>query len=234
VLEDIERYRPGVTRQLAALEAALGDRMPRRGWKVAINVPEVLRSLDLHHPCLAWLDGPRRYRSGDVVSVRSGQRLHAEPELCLVLGGGITSDMSADEALARVAAVAPAIELVDYALPATDLDAVVAGSAFHAGFAIGAPQPPGLANELAPGLPTLVVPGRESPAARRDLVPLHLGELVRFAAGFLDAFGWCLEDGDLLLSGSFAATAVPLAPGSSATADFGALGSVGVQVSARL
>ncbi len=219
-------------RQLAALEVALSSHMPRRGWKIAINTPEVLSSLGLHHPCLGWLDGHRLYRTGDTVSAEDGQRLHAEPELCILLADSVSPQLAPAEALARIRSVAPAIELVDYGQPAADLDAVVSMSAFHAGFVVGEWQPAELASRLGHGFPVLTVPGEVSPTPRSDLVPAHLGELVRFVALFLQAYGWTLEAGDLILSGSYAAEAVVLHPGSSATADFGLLGSVHAQISA--
>ena len=45
-----DRFAPGMARQLDRFRAALADGMPRLSWKIGINVPEVLRRLDLPHP----------------------------------------------------------------------------------------------------------------------------------------------------------------------------------------
>jgi 2-keto-4-pentenoate hydratase len=230
MLEDLERYRAGTTAQLAALREALAGGMPRRGWKVGINVPEVLASLGLRHPGVGWLDGHRSYASGDVVPATSGARLHVEPELALRVRSRISPAMSAREALSQVAGVAPALELVDYAKPGETLDAVVAHSMFHAGLVVGAWQPAELTSQLGRRWPVLSAAGRETPPPRSDLVPQDLGALLLFVASFLDAFGQALEPEDLVLSGSYHAKAARLAPGTRATADFGPLGSVEVSV----
>lgn len=46
-LADFDRYAPGMALQLEAFDKALAAGMPRLGWKVGINVPEVLGQLKL-------------------------------------------------------------------------------------------------------------------------------------------------------------------------------------------
>jgi 2-keto-4-pentenoate hydratase len=221
---DRERYAPGMERQLEGLREALRAGMPRCGWKVGINVPEVLRRLGLRHPGVGWLDGRRRYRGGARITLPEGARLHVEPELCLVLAAPIPPSLAPDEALGRVEGAAPAFELVDYARPGADLDTVVAHSMFHAGLVVGAWQPPEQASELGGEWPRLEGAGRPSPPPRSDLVPRHLGELLLFVARFLASFGESLEAGDLVLSGSYTETALRLTCGSEVRGDFGRLG----------
>jgi 2-keto-4-pentenoate hydratase len=227
---DRERYAPGMERQLARLREALAGGMPRCGWKIGINVPEVLRRLGLRHPGVGWLDGRRRYQGGDRIALPEGARLHVEPELCLALAASIPPGLDRDEALRRVAGAAPAFELVDYARPGTDLDAVVAHSMFHAGLVVGAWQPPERASELGGEWPRLEAAGGPLPAPRSDLVPRHLGELLQFVARFLASFGESLEAGDLVLSGSYTETALRLTRGSEVRGDFGRLGRLALAV----
>jgi 2-keto-4-pentenoate hydratase len=223
-------FAAGMARQLAALRAALADGMPRRGWKIGLNVPEVQRRLGLRHAGVGWLDGRRVVGSGALVETPHGARLHVEAELALRLARPLAGRVEPDEALAALAGVAPALELVDYARSAPDLAAVVAGSMFHAGCVLGAERPAAAADEPRTRRPLLRVGGAEPVAPRADLVPAHLGELLAFAAGFLARFGESLEAGDVLLSGAFAERAAPLPPGATAEADFGPLGRVGVRV----
>lgn len=95
-------------RPLARFAKARAAGMPRRGWKVAINVPEVLKLLDLPHSGVGWLDGDHVPASGDVFTSPPNAQLLIEPEmrstsrLCSAgqealadqgpLGGGIRQD----------------------------------------------------------------------------------------------------------------------------------------------
>ena len=68
------------------------------------------------------------------------------------------------------------------------------------------------------------------PAIRPDLVSSDLGGIVAFVAEFLAAFGEALEPGDLILSGSYSAQAVPLESDCDVQGLFGPLGEVELRV----
>jgi 2-keto-4-pentenoate hydratase len=155
---------------------------------------------------------------------------HVEPELAIRLARTVDPAAGEDAAAACVANVAPALEIVDYALPADDLETVIEHSMFHAGCVLGASRPADAAAELGVRWPVLKVGERIGPAPRADLVPARLGALLHFAAELLAGFGEELRAGDLLLSGSYAERAVALAPHSEAVADFGRLGRVRVAI----
>lgn len=227
-LASLERYAAGMERQLSALGDARAEGMPRLGWKIGLNVPEVQARLGVAHGGVGWLDGRRRHASGDTVTIPPGARLHLEPEVALRLGADVPAGAGADEARAGIAAVAPALELVDYARPVGGPDplAAVTGHAmFHAGCVLGAEAPPLPPDGLGTRWPELCVGARRSAPPRPGLVA-EWGELVAFAAAFLGAFGEALRAGDWLLSGSYTEAALPLAAGDEAVARFGALGEV--------
>jgi 2-keto-4-pentenoate hydratase len=219
--------------QLAALREARAKGMPRRGWKVGINVPEVLERLGLRHSGVAWLDGWQVRRSGEALAAPPGSRLHVEPELCLALAAAPDRAAGREAARACLAQVAPALEIVDYARPASGLDEVVAHGMFHAGCVLGPAQPPGAARELGSRWPVLKLQGSPALRPRPDLVPEHLGDLVLFVAAFLEAFGERLEAGDLILSGSYTELALPVAEGQTVRGDFGPLGEVELRIGAE-
>jgi 2-keto-4-pentenoate hydratase len=227
MLMDQARYAPGMNAQLAAMDDA---GMARCGWKVGINVPEVLAQLGLCHSAVGWLNGQRRYRSGDLVPSLPGSKLHVEPELCLKLSHDVRSAMAPGEAFRCIDAVAPALELVDYALPRGGLDEIVAHSMFHHGFVLGGWRSPDAAADLGSRWPTLEVAGVAAPPPRSDLVPRSLEEIVLFVASFLEAFGRSPLAGDLILSGSYLPTAIEIRPGGGVHADYGPLGDVGCRV----
>ena len=221
-----ERFRAGMTRQLEALDAALAQGMPRRGWKVGINVPEVQARLGLPHAGVGWLDGRCVLASGARLEAVEGSRLHVEAEVALGIGAALDGRASLDAARRAIASVQPALEIVDYALPTRGVPDLIAHSMFHRAAVLGPAHAPGCEPKLGTTIPALRVGSRQAPAPRRDLVPEDLGELVRFVAAYLAAFGRALEPGDLVLSGSYFAEALPVAARDEVVADFGALGSV--------
>jgi len=230
-LEDRERYAAGMAIQLARLRDAIDAGMPRRGWKIGINVPEILEAQGLSHPGVGWIRGDRVLESGAMFEPPAGARLHVEAEICLRMSGMPPPGCGREEAFAAIASVAPALEIVNYARSADGLDDVIADSMFHEACVIGAgvaasTVPSGLGNEW----PVLSVDTEPGPPARPDLVSSHLGDIATFVASFLETFGQSLRAGDLILSGSYMARASRVRPGQSARARFGSLGEVFVRI----
>jgi 2-keto-4-pentenoate hydratase len=211
--------------QLQLLEARLAGGMPRLGWKVGINVPEVQKQLGLTHALVGWLDGARRFASGDSVPVPASAKLHAEVELCVRMAHALAADADRDAALAAVDAVAPALELVDYAIPVQGLADVVRSSMFHFGTVLGSWQPARADIAIASAVSLRVDEVHAAPA-RAELVPGHLGEFVLFVAQQLAAAGMQLQAGDHIMSGCFVAKALALRAGQVAEAQLGPFGSV--------
>jgi 2-oxo-3-hexenedioate decarboxylase len=209
--------------QLQAFRARRAAGMPRLGWKVGINVPEVQKKLGLTGPLVGWLDGERRYPCGASVPVAADAKLHVEPELCVRIARRVEPDADPAAALAAVDGIAAALELVDYAKPASDLPGVVRNCMFHHGCVLGEFRPPradiGIAAQV-----SLHVDGVSAGPARADLVPAQLADLVQLVAQLLAAGGEQLEPGDHILSGCFLSQAVPL--GQTAEARLGDFGTV--------
>jgi 2-keto-4-pentenoate hydratase len=218
-------YADGFAQQLALLRVRLDAGMPRLGWKVGINVPEVQRRLGLAHSVVGWLDGHRAFLSGATVIISPESRVHVEPELCLRVGASVSATADRAAALAAVDAIAPALELVDYAKPATNLTDVVRGSMFHSGCVLGDWRTPRDRLDIASGV-SLHVDSLASEPARSDLVPDDLADLVLLVATLLAEGGQELLPGDRILSGSFTAKALPLRAGQIATAELGDFGFV--------
>ena len=220
-------YAAGFVAQIEAMRARIAAGMPRRGWKVGINVPEIQAKLGLEHSLVGWLDGERILASGATLSIPPGSLFHVEPELCLRLETSVEGGADLATARAAVDAVAPALEIVDYAKPAKSLSDIVQHSMFHAACALGdwRPVPPHGRIDIAPEV-RLRVGSRESEPARADLVPADVGEIVLLVAAVLRECGERLVAGDLILSGSFTARALPLSASQTAIATLGDLGVV--------
>jgi 2-oxo-hept-3-ene-1,7-dioate hydratase len=227
---DPTRFAAGMELQLQRLAAARADGMPRRGWKIGINVPEILEQLSLPHPGLGWLDGHQILPSGSTFEAPPDSQLRVEPEVAIQLSSPVAEGSSAASARSRIAAVHPALELVDYSKPKSGLTDVVSHSMFHAATILGDPVPVAELHELGSTWPQLSIAGQEAEPPRSDLVPSDLGELVAFAADFLAAFGQSLAEGDLLLSGAYLARAPGISAGDCAVAEFGKAGAVSVRL----
>lgn len=221
-----------MARQLARLREALAGGMPRRGWKIGINVPEVLRRLHLPHPGVGWIDGRRVFGAGAELALRPGSRLHVEPEVAIRVARAVPAGCPPESARKCIDAAHPALEIVDYARPGAGLDDVVAHCMFHDATVLGPPGRLEDARGLGYDRPVLRVGDRRSDAPRPDLVPPDPGRLVAFVADYLAAFDQSLEAGDLVLSGSYTAAALPLVAGEEVTAEFGPLGAVSASVAA--
>lgn len=141
-----------------------------------------------------------------------------EPEIAIRVG----------EEVASIAALAPALEIVDYTRGALTLAGIVESSSFHHGVVLGASRPPGFAPVLGAGCPRLLHDGVSAGTPDPALVPADLSEIVRLVAAFLDQHGQRLRAGDWILSGACTAP-VRVAAGGRVEADFGTLGAVVVR-----
>lgn len=225
-----DRFKPGMESQLERFRDARAAGMPRRGWKIAINVPEVLRHLDLPHSGVGWLDGNHVLSSGESFVSPPDAKLLVEPEVAIHIASNVPRGSNLNEARACIGGLSPALEIVNYANPGSDFDDVVATCMFHSASVLGERRSTEVAEDLGEIWPVLRVGPTQAEMPRRDLVPADLAELVVFVSEFLAEFGEGLEAGDLILSGSYTAKALPIAPGEEAIAEHGPLGSVSVRI----
>jgi 2-keto-4-pentenoate hydratase len=210
-------FENAVRRQHERLAQALAAGMPRLGWKICVNEPTNLRRLGLARPFVGYLDGARRFASGDTCQLGPGGVFAVEPEIAIQVGAGTAS----------IAALAPALEIVDYTRGGFTLAGVVESSSFHHGVVLGTPRPPGSAPALGPACPRLLHDGVPAGTPDPALVPADLSEIVRLVAAFLDEHGQELRAGDWILSGACTAP-VRVAAGERVEADFATLGAVAV------
>ena len=211
-----EQIRAGLAEQLAAFRRAIGNGMPRTGWKVAMSDPRAMERLGLAAPLVAWLDGGALLETGATYPSPPGSRLLIEAEMAVRLG--------ADRA---IVAVMPALEIVDFSRPADTVQVMLGHSVFHAATVLG---PEGPRPAWPPdGWPAISVNG--DPKAALD--PLNaapdLDALLSGIDTLLHPDGEALKAGDLVITGSLT-TPVPAKPGDTVEADFGPLGAVSVVI----
>ena len=225
-LETIARIGDGMRCQLARFEHARSEGMPRRGWKVGINVPEVQQQLGIAHAAVGWIDGRCVLDSNTIRPIPANARIHVEPELAVEVGE------ARRDGVPSVTCVYPALELVDYAYPTRGLTDLIEHSMFHCATVLGAAGTIDQARALGGSLPTLTIGSEPTMPPRSGLVPADPSELVAFVEASLAHFAMTLDPGDLLLCGSYVAQPPRLRAGIRATADFGPLGSVSIHTAA--
>jgi 2-keto-4-pentenoate hydratase len=225
------RYTAGLAAQRSQLQTRLAQGMPRRGWKVGINVPEVQHKLGLSHALVGWLDGDRFFADGDTLPLAPGSALQAEPELCLRLCRPLAPQSSLEVARSALDAIAPALEIVDYAQPRGSLDDIISHSMFHSACVLGTfhPLAPETSLDIAEHVKFRAGDVHAEPA-RRDLVPHDPAQLLLQVAARLAEYGEELRAGDLIFSGSFTARALPLVAGAEISAQLGGFGTVRCQI----
>ena len=211
---------------LARREAELGAGGAEPvGWKVGFNLPAVWPALGIDAPVAGYLTSATVVEPGATVAVGGWVQPTLEPEIAITVGAG-----------GSVAALAPAIELVDVDLPFEDVEAILARNIFHRAVAFGATSPLG---------PETAAPAGDDPLGDTFSCRVRQnGEEVRTAdatedpaetvervAGFLSEHGARLRPGDRIIAGTLTPP-LPVGPGDGVEVDLGALGRVSLRLSA--
>lgn len=228
-----EKFAPGMAKQLQRFHNSLTDGMPRCGWKLGINVPEVRQKLAIPHPAVGWLDGRRLFFTGSEIPFQPESKVYAEPEVAIRIAAPVPAGSSPQDARDLIDAVHPALELVDYSKPGATFDEVLEFCMFHDATVLGPPSSLKTASELGRDWPILRVAGGTDHSPRGDLVPEDFGELIAFVASYLGAFGQSLLSGEIVLSGSYIPRAAAISPGEEVIGEFGPVGRVSVKLLPR-
>lgn len=213
VAESVDR---GMQAQLRHFRDALAAGMPRLGWKIGINDPRVLERLGLDESVVGWLAGDRRLRSGERYELRPGARVALEAEVAIRVGGG-----------GAVAAIAPALELVNYSRPANSLESVLEQDIFHDALVLGREVlPVPIVDDAWP----YVSRNGEAIGQRDASLLVHQpAAVVRHVAATLGRYREPLETGDWIIAGSLIQP-IPVRAGDRIDVDFGPLGRVAVAI----
>jgi 2-keto-4-pentenoate hydratase len=192
--------------QLETRRARLGAGEQRLGWKVGLGAPASMQKLGIAGPAVGFLLRSGLLASGATVSLKEYTRPVAEPEICVRMARDLASGATAQDALAAIASIEPAIELADLdPVPAPDnLDAVLAGNIFHRHVVLGMTHRAGGALD---GIVSRVT-RRGIEFNRTDdpeVLTGKLTEIVAYVANLLAAFGETLKADDIVITGSITA-----------------------------
>lgn len=212
----------GMRAQLARRRAAQAAGVARLGWKLAFHDPAFQRRLGLDGPLVGALPAEAVLAPGAALRTGPDSKLAVEAEIAIRIAGPAAEPPA-------IASVAPALEIVDYGLPARDLEAMAGHSFFHFASVFGAEQPFDVALRPADCVREVRRNGETVGGVDPALAPAALPALVEKVATLLGVHGESLLPGDRILAGSLVQP-VRVGPGDRLSVDFGAWGELAVQV----
>lgn len=225
--EVVRQLDAGMDRQLARVRAEQDRGLQRVGWKVALNGPAVQKQLGLDGWIAAAL--PAECVLGEPVFETAPERsIHIEAEIAIRLGTSLPSRVTPQEAAESIEGYAPAIELVDYALPTNEgLTGIAAHSFFHAGSWVGGAH--GGFHPIGPDYPVVFKNGEPVAGAIPELAVNDPSLVALGTATLLERYDEHLEGGDWIFCGSLI-DPVEAVAGDHFTIDFGPMGTTDLRI----
>ncbi len=215
-----------------AASAARG--MATCGWKIGATSPETQRLLGADQPMAAPLFEAERQADGAVIKIPGFGRFGIEPEFAVRLGADLparTEPYTTAEVTAAVASVHPAFELIGLRLPDDVLQnvlAVIADFGANTGFIAGAGVTDWHDMDLAAIEVTVAIDGQEAARGSGANVLGHPLNSLLWLADAQAEIGAQLRAGEWVSTGTCAGL-LSVSSGNVVAADFGVLGTLGVQ-----
>jgi 2-keto-4-pentenoate hydratase len=193
----------GMPVQLAARRARIMAGERPLGWKVGLGAPPTMEKLGLKGPVVGYLMQLALLLSGWTVSLKDYVKAVAEPEICVRMARDLGARATAEDVLAAVKEILPAIELADLdPVPTPDnLDVVLEGDIYQRQVVLcGNTRFGGSLN----GLTSRVIRrGQEfNKTTDPEALTGKLTDIVAHVANTLSAFGEKLSAGDVIITGS--------------------------------
>jgi 2-oxo-3-hexenedioate decarboxylase len=230
-LWDDLRVRRGLARQLEQRHRMIAAGAQPIGWKAGFGSAAAMEAIGTTGPLVGFMTDRSRLADGAELSIAGWTAPTVEVEIAVRMGRDVPGGSDRDTAAAAIAALAPAIELVDLDGPRgrDDVENALAGNIFHRHVVLGAFDASRAGGDTA-GI-RLSVDGRaRSYAADADPAALvgDLSEVVRQIADLLDAAGERLRADEVLITGA-AVALIDAEPGEQLTCRFAGLGDVSVR-----
>jgi 2-keto-4-pentenoate hydratase len=200
---DDDRIARGMATQFELRSQRLGAGESPIGWKAGFGAPAVLEKLKLDACLVGFMHDRNRLDSGATASLAGWSKPALEPEIAIHLGKDVAAGADAATARAAIAAIGPAIELVDLNAPLDDVEAILSGNIFHRHVIVG-PGDSGRAGGSTSGLKARVVRNGEEVVTTADVEALTgpLVAIVRRVADTVAAMGESLKAGQVIIAGS--------------------------------
>jgi 2-keto-4-pentenoate hydratase len=223
----------GYRLQDAVLRAMAPEWGAPAGWKIGVTTPQMQDYLGIAAPIAGAMPSLFRRAPGALIRHAEHCRLGIECEIAMALKAPLGAGATPETAALAVAAIHPAIELVDdryggdyrgFGVPA-----MIADFAFHAGFVLGAPVPGWTRIDLAAVRGVTRANGRITGEGRGADVMGHPMASLAWLANRLGALCRRIEAGQVVLTGS-----LPLpywaAPGDAVEIEIERLGRVALTI----
>ena len=207
------RVMRGMRAQLETRRKRLAAGDKPLGWKVGFGAPAMLKQLQISGPLVGFLTMQGRVQSGGEVSLAGWAKPVAEPEIAVHLGRDVAAGSDRETATAAIAAISPAIELVDVHTPPQDPERILADNIYQRHVVLGGAGA-ARAGARSDGLTCRII-RRGAETARTSDPQANTGEwieIVRHVADLLAAFGETLRAGEIIITGSVVAP-LALEPG---------------------
>ena len=200
---DDPRIARGMQAQLVERRAriAAGDRPI--GWKVGFSTPVMMDRFKITAPLVGYMMQSGMVASGGQASFKGCVKPGFEPEVAVHMGKHLALGSDRATASAAIAALSPAIELVDLKFQPQDVEPILKANVFHHGLVLG-PRSTAHAGGDVNGLVGTVLRNGAEVARVADLQATvgNILDVVRFVADTLATAGEKLAAGDVVITGS--------------------------------
>lgn len=216
--------------QLAVLQRCQKAGERHVGWKVGLTAKAIQEQVQYHEPVFGFLLQSGALRSGARVTFDELIMPSFENELCVTLGRTLKGpDVTVEQARAAIASVAPGLELVEKRGEfAADPPLSLADNVQQRYFVTGPAKPLDPALPLRDAAVRVFINGEEVDRATGVEVLGDPAASVAWLVNRLAAFGWRLDKGMQVMTGSFTKQ-YPIAQGDLIEATFDPFGSVSVE-----
>jgi 2-keto-4-pentenoate hydratase len=200
---DDERIARGMATQFTLKKERVAAGEAPIGWKAGFGAPAVLEKLKLDACLVGFMHDKNKLDSGATVSLAGWSKPAAEPEIAIYLGKDVPAGADAETARAAIAAIGPAIELVDLKPPLNDVEAILSGNIFHRHVIFG-PKDASRAGGDTGGLSGHIVRNGENFADTNEVEALTgpLVPIVQRVANTVAPLGETLKAGQVIIAGS--------------------------------
>jgi 2-keto-4-pentenoate hydratase len=200
---DDPRVQRGMNEQLKVRNQRLGAGARALGWKVGFGAPAAKARLGIAGPLTGFMTDRSLIQSGVATSLSGWSTPVAEPEIAVYMAQDLAAGAERATAAAAIAALGPAIEVVDVFQPPDEPEAVLSGNIYHRHVILG-PRDTTRAGGKIDGLTGQVTRNGHAPVNVPDL-QANTGDvvdIVRHVASMLAAFGERLRADDVIICGS--------------------------------
>jgi len=207
------RLDPGMAAQAERLRHAESNGAEQVGWKAGFGTTAWRERFDLTAPLIGFLLDASYSQPDAHIAVGTWVSPHGEAEIAMRIGADIPGDVTPEQALAAVAAIAPAIELVDLDPLPTDPAEALAGNIFHRRWITGTFDTTRAGGDISELVAHVTIMGRtHAPVTDLEAATGPAGQVLAEVARMASRHGRGLRAGDVVILGSIVAPTA-IAPG---------------------